>query len=123
MYLWLSFWCVPLGLGLVVLFPVYRVALLHVMFVGGFGLMTFAVGCHVILAHGGFPNLVAGRPWQVAAFGLLTLLALLTRVSADFVESYFMHLGIAAGFWLVALVVWIGFLVPKAATVPPPAES
>lgn len=121
--LWLSFWCMALGLGLVVAFPLYRIAMLHVLFVGGFGLMTFAVGCHVILAHGGFPHLVGGSPWQVATFALLTLLALATRVSADFVTSYFLHLGIAAGIWLVALVVWVAFLVPKAARLPDAAGT
>lgn len=112
---WLSFWMLPLGLGLVVAVPVYKVALLHVLFVGGFSLMVFGVGCHVILSHSDHAELAAGRPWPVIAFGSLALFAMLTRVTADFLATYMLHLGIAAALWLVGLVVWVGFLVPKAA--------
>ncbi len=116
---WSSFWMLPLSLGLVVLMPAYKVGLLHVLFVGGFSLMTFGVGCHVILSHGDFTDLVSGRPWQVAAIGLLSLLAMLTRVSAEFLATYELHRTIAAATWLIALGVWIGFLVPKVVRPPP----
>ena len=112
-FVWVSFWCVPTGLALVTLFPAYYLPMLHVMFIGGFGLMTFSVGCHVILSHGEFPELAAGRPWPVVAFGICSFTAMLTRVSADFVSSYFLHLGVASAIWLVALLFWVVFLVPK----------
>jgi uncharacterized protein involved in response to NO len=113
-FLWISVWMVPLGLALLTAFPRYRVAFLHVLFVGGFGLMVFSVGAHVIFAHGDFPDLVRGRPWPVRTFGLLFLFAMLTRVSADFLpESYWAHIGGAAAAWLTALAVWMVYLVPK----------
>ena len=45
-------------------------------FVGGFALMSLAVGGPVILAHGGFERLVHGRPWWMRAMGHLVLFAL-----------------------------------------------
>jgi uncharacterized protein involved in response to NO len=113
-YAWTSFWMVPLGLLLVAILPEHRAGLLHVTFIGGFGLMSFTVGSHVIAAHGGFPEVVAGKPWQVRTFALLFLFAMTTRVTADFLgRGYWPHVGAAAGIWLLALAVWTAFLVPK----------
>jgi hypothetical protein len=104
----------PLGLGLAAAVPAYRVGLMHVFFVGGLSLMAFGVATHVIAAHGGHLDVVLGRPWQVAVFGVLFLLAMSTRVSADLVPgSYFLHLGGAAALWLLALFAWALLLVPR----------
>jgi len=109
---WLAFWMVPLGEALAAAWPTHRVGLLHVTFIGGFGLLAFTIAAHVIGAHGGEPGSLDLRPRSVAIFGLLFLLALFTRVTADlFAEGYWVHVGAAAAIWLAALVAWaIAFL-------------
>jgi len=115
---WLAYWLVPAGLLLAAAFPERRVAALHVTFIGGFALLSFAVAAHVIVSHGGFSRIVAGRPWAVWAFGSLFLLSMATRVSADFLpKSYMAHLGWASVAWMIALLLWAAFLVPKALSI------
>ena len=111
---WIAVWLLPLGLGLTVAFPAYKVAMLHVMFVGGLNLLVFSISSHVIAVHGGRTYLTVQKPWQVWSFGGLFLLAMLTRVTADlFLESYWAHIGGAAGVWILALVFWMSFLFPN----------
>ena len=111
----LAYWLVPTGLLLAAAIPGKRIAALHVTFIGGFALLSFAVAAHVIASHGGFAGIVAGRPWAVWGFGALFLLSMATRVSADFLpKAYMDHLGWASVTWMLALLLWAAFLVPKA---------
>lgn len=120
---WLAFWLVPTGLVLAGLMPDKRVGLLHLTFVGGFALLSFAVGAHVIGAHGGYADIVSGRPRAVWVFGGLVLFAAVTRVSADFLpKTYVLHLGGAAAAWIAALATWAWFMVPKALARPAPPQ-
>ena len=78
-------------------------------------------GTHVIAAHSGAKEIVSGRPWQVWVFGSLFLLAMTTRVTADFLpEGYWVHLGGAAALWVLALLAWGIWLVPRVLRLPPP---
>lgn len=118
---WLSFWLVPAGLLLSLAFPLQRIGAMHLTYVGGFALLSFAVGAHVIASHGGHPEIVTGRPRAAWVFGSLFLLAALTRASADFLpRSYVAHLGWSAVIWIVALAAWGWLLVPKALAVKAP---
>ena len=111
---WLAFWALPVGLGLTAIFPRYKVAMLHVMFVGGFSLLTFSISSHVIAVHSGRADLTVRKPWQVWGFGALFIAAMLTRVTADlFLENYWVHIGGAAGIWILALIFWVAFLLPN----------
>ncbi len=111
---WLAFWSLPVGLGLTAIFPLYKVAMLHVVFVGGFSLLALSISSHVIAIHSGRTDLTVQKPWQVWGFGALFLVAMLTRVTADlFPESYWVHIGGAAGAWILALTFWVAFLLPN----------
>jgi uncharacterized protein involved in response to NO len=111
---WLSAWALPLGLALSAVFPGDRVAWMHVVYIGGFGLLAFAVAAHVALGHGGHDAARDGRPWQAIAFGALFGAAMLLRATATRVpEVYFAWLAVAAGVWLAGALVWAIFLVPK----------
>jgi uncharacterized protein involved in response to NO len=111
---WISVWLMPLGLALSGLVPSYRVPALHILFIGGFSLMAFGVATHVTLSHvAGLEPLALGRPPAVVALGVALLLALLARVAADWSNSYFAHLGWAAGCWIAGSAVWLGFLGPR----------
>jgi hypothetical protein len=52
----------------------------------------------------------------VVALGAGILLALLARVAADTSETYFEHLGWAAGIWIAGSAIWLAFLAPRLAS-------
>jgi uncharacterized protein involved in response to NO len=110
---WLAAWCMPLGLLVSGLWPDYRVPALHILFIGGFSLLAFAVATHVALAHLNMEALAMGRPPAVVVLGISFLLALLARLAADLSNSYFDHLGWAAALWLFGSGVWLAFLGPR----------
>jgi uncharacterized protein involved in response to NO len=111
---WLAAWMIPLGYALAAIFPAEKKAGLHVVFIGGFALMTFSVGLHVVLAHGGFQRLVNGRPWQVAVFGSLFLIAMALRAMVDFDRShFFLWLGASAAVFLMGTLFWAWLVVPR----------
>jgi len=94
-------------------FPAYRVADMHLAFIGGFTIILFTVSTRVILGHSGQGHLFRQRlPFLIAALVLL-IVAMLARVGADFVSARNTHLVYAALIWLLAALVWAGALVPK----------
>jgi uncharacterized protein involved in response to NO len=119
---WLAVWLMPVGLFGAALAPDLRIAMLHVLFIGGFGLMGFGVATHVSLAHLDLERLALGRPPAVAALGVLMVLAMLARVGADFSAGYFDHLGWAAALWLAGSGIWLGFVGPKLLRYAPPVS-
>lgn len=111
---WLAAWAVPIGLALAAIFPADRVAWMHVVYIGGFGLLAFAVAAHVTLGHGGHEAARDGRPWQAIAFGALFAAAMLLRATlARLPDLYFAWLAAGAALWLAGAVVWAVFLVPR----------
>lgn len=112
--LWISFWCVPLGLLFAALFPGYRTTLLHLTYAGGFGLMTLIIATRVVVAHCGFDDF-----WDrgsVAVYGVVVAasLGVVIRVWAPFWPIlYWGTLALAAGFWLLASLIWAAVFVPK----------
>lgn len=109
---WISTWLVPAGLVVSALWPDYRVPALHILFIGGFGLMAFGVATHVSLAHLGLESLALGRPMAVVVMAAGFFLALAARLAADASETYFTHLAWAAGLWICGSLVWLVFLAP-----------
>ena len=112
--LWISFIMVTFGSWGEFFFPKYRVAMLHFVFLGGFSLMTFAVGTVVVLSHAGEGGKLY-RPLPVLWLVLVCVLgALVFRVSADlFPAQYFNLLGKAAAIWLMGALIWFLFILPK----------
>lgn len=121
---WLAGWAIPLGLALAAVFPEDRIACMHVTYVGGFGLLAFAVAAHVTLGHGGYDAQRDGWPWQVITFGALFVTAMVLRATATRMpEVYLGWLAAAASVWLAGAIVWAAFLVPKMWTRPIGAAS
>jgi uncharacterized protein involved in response to NO len=110
---WVAVWLMPVGLAVSGLWPSYRVPALHILFIGGFSLLAFSVATHVALSHLNLEQLATGRPPAVTALGATFLCALLARVAADASETYFAHLGWAAGMWLAGSAIWLAFLGPR----------
>jgi uncharacterized protein involved in response to NO len=107
---WVSIWMMPTGLAASGLLPDYRVPALHILFIGGFGLLVFAVATHVSLSHLDLQDLASSRPIAVVILAISFGLALAARLAADFSHSYFDHLGWAAGCWLFGSAVWLVFI-------------
>ena len=110
---WLAVWLMPVGLLVSGLWPDYRVPALHILFIGGFGLMAFGVATHVALTHLNLENLARGRPPAVMIVGITFLLAMFARLAADMSHTYFDHLAWAAAIWLIGSAVWLAFVGPK----------
>ncbi|MEZ5988077.1 MAG: NnrS family protein [Planctomycetota bacterium] len=121
---WLSAWAIPVGYLLGALLPPASFqAGLHVVFIGGFALMALAVGLHISLAHGGRPDLVAGPNREVPVLAALLLAAIVLRAlkSLDVPRQY-LWLGLSAGCFLLATLVWLA-LVTKPLRRPPPGDA
>ena len=113
-FLHLSLLFAMAGLWLSGLFPEYGVVALHMLFVGGFSLITLAVAVRAVASHCGFESLWDRNPAPVVLFGTLFLIALGLRICADlFPEAYFPLLATAAGVWSAGVLVWGVYFVPK----------
>jgi uncharacterized protein involved in response to NO len=102
------------GLLLPAALPGYRLANLHLTFIGGFSIILFTVSTRVIIGHAGQSHLFRKRlRFLVAALALLVV-AMVARVGADFIpQARDSHLVYAALIWLLAATVWFVALGPK----------
>jgi len=102
------------GLLLPAALPGYRLANLHLTFIGGFSIILFTVSTRVIIGHAGQSHLFRKRlRFLVAALALLVV-ATVARVGADFIPiERNSHLVYAALIWLLAATVWFVALGPK----------
>lgn len=117
--LWISMWMIPIGLWLIVFFPKYEKEMLHITFIGGLSLMTFAVATMVVLSHSGQAHRLR-KPlfilWMVLIGVILTLGF---RLAAALKGAwYFPLLGFAASLWIVVGVSWLCFVAPGILAVP-----
>ncbi len=106
-------WSIVLGEWLSALFPEWGLDGKHLVFVGGFSLLSLLVGARVTLAHG--EGLAAESSWwpycPLAAF---ILLASLARTAVHWTpNSYFPHLAFAAVLWCAGAVIWATFFLPR----------
>jgi uncharacterized protein involved in response to NO len=121
--LWISMWMVVSGHWAVILFPRYRVEMLHIVFIGGFSLMTFAVGTMVVMGHAGESEKLRGPLWILWIVLAGLVFALGFRVAAAFFPvKYFKFLGIASVFWLFAAGSWFIFILRKLLIIPDVGE-
>lgn len=112
-FLWVSLWMIVLGACGAAVAARFRVALLHLMFLGGFSLMSFAVATMVVLSHSGEGQRLRQPLWALRAVGIGLAVAVAARLSADaFPRSFFQLLALAAAAWSVAGVSWLMFAAP-----------
>jgi uncharacterized protein involved in response to NO len=94
--------------------PTYRLASMHLAFIGGFTIILFTVSTRVIVGHSGQVHLFQSRLKFLIAALLLLIVAMLARVGADFVlPARNTHLIYAALIWMIAAAIWAWALVPK----------
>ncbi len=111
--IWFSAWMLPLGYGLAATWPQYRIAGLHVVFIGGFALMALCVSTQVTLGHGGDMKRLAGRPWQLTLLAGLLASSLVFRVAMEIDPArFFTWMGWAAAAFLGATLAWAALVGP-----------
>jgi len=85
--------------------------------------MTFSIPTRVVVSHCGFPEFLAHLKKFYWLIGLI-LLSVILRVSSDFLPfSYFEHLALAAGFWIMGVVLLCLYLIPKLFFIPKSGEG
>jgi uncharacterized protein involved in response to NO len=104
--LWISGWLILLGLVLAAVLPSHAIAALHVTFLGGFGLLTLAIGTRVVVSHGRRPLAEEARLIPIPVVVLIAL-ALVMRVGADFAPGDLRHAYAgSAALWILAWTWW-----------------
>lgn len=110
----LSLLLLVVGLLCQVIWPLQRLAALHVVFIGGFSMITLTVATRVILGHAGLGHLFQRRLTFVAVMALLLLPATALRFIGDFLPALRGNmLSIAAYLWMAGAVVWASRVIPK----------
>lgn len=107
--LWSAGACVLAGLAGAAVLPAHVLAAWHLVFAGGFGLLTLAIGTRVVVSHGGHPP--ADEPRVLGPVVLAALAAaVLARVAAGEADPRaLLLLRAAAALWAIA---WLAWLVP-----------
>lgn len=115
----ISLWFMAAGLAMPILEPRYMLAWEHVIFLSGFMRLTLSIAIRVLAAHSGRVGVLGLHAGQVRAYGILLVLAMLTRVATDiWPGGHALHLAIAAGLGLLALLMWARAFLPLARVAP-----
>jgi len=95
------------GFAGTILWPEFRVALLHFTLIGGFALIALTVATRVIYGHSGnLASLNQPNRWFLVVGGLICF-AMLTRISGDFWPKITMsHYAYGAIVWLAGAFLW-----------------
>jgi len=103
-----------MGLVFPFIWPFYRVAGAHFVFIGGFALITLTVATRVIFGHGGLAMLTAGKLPFLMTTALFFVSGLALRVGADFWLPWRnTAISIGAWLWIAGALVWAWSALPK----------
>lgn len=106
----LRVWCLPLALlGLVTpaFFSAQHIALDHLLFIGGFGLLCLIAGSRVLFGHSGSLALFAQSSWIARSVVFASVLAATTRATANFMpKGPVSHYEYAAWSWAIGALIW-----------------
>lgn len=106
--------CIPVGYALIAVWPERMFSWLHVVFISGIGMLTILVATRVILGHSGQSRLFAAPLKSVRFFTALIVLAMLTRVSADWMpDARMSHYAYAAVAWIAGTLIWAFAVLPS----------
>jgi uncharacterized protein involved in response to NO len=109
----LALFSIPLAYVLMAVSPERTSTYLHLLFISGFSLLTLVVASRVILGHSGQTERLRQSIRPVLVMVSLVVLAMLTRVSADFLPDVRMsHYAYAGVCWIVGVAVWACFILP-----------
>lgn len=104
---------IPCAYLLMAIWPAHVLSFLHVLFITGFSLITFIVASRVVLGHSGQSQKFRAKMKSVLWLIGLVVLAMFTRVSADWMGAAAMrHYAYAAMAWIAGAVVWAVTILP-----------
>ena len=104
--IWGAGWFLLIGLWFSAILPAHAIAGFHIIFLGGFGLLTLGISTRVVVTHGKFP-LQLERAILTPRVITFALAALVLRVAGEFITSDSIRLyGIAGTFWALAWADW-----------------
>ena len=101
------------GLVFPLFWPLQRVAGMHVVFLGGFSLITFTVATRVVLGHSGNEALFEMRLPSLQIAALLLLVGSVLRAVGDFSPARPHWLSAASYLWMLSAGVWGFSILPK----------
>jgi len=102
------------GLLFPAIWPMQRVAGLHIIFIGGFALITFTVATRVVLGHGGFGHLFFKPLPFLFGTTLLLLSSMVLRIGGDFAAGIRGGtLSLASYLWMAGAALWAWRVLPK----------
>ena len=111
--LWGSGWLMMAGLWVVALVPAFTLGGLHLVFIGGFGLLTLGIGTRVVVAHGRHPIADERRvltPLVVTLVGV----TLIARLAAEWWPAMAVHLLATSGTaWTLGWMLWAARALPR----------
>lgn len=111
--LWIAFWLVAAGLWIPAFLKGSEKTAMHVVFIGGFSLMIYAVATMVIYSHSGYVHRLSRPQPALLAVSAGLLTAMILRLLAPvFPESYFRWLGAASSLWILSSVLWLASVFP-----------
>ncbi len=115
--------CAAAGIVLSGVLPVQRIALAHILYMGGFAAVILMVATRVILGHSGNPGLAEERRKSVITLVAILLVGVATRVTADFIlKIQVSHYIYAALCWVAIAIIW-GIRFAKLVSVPDPDDA
>ncbi len=104
---------IPIGYLMMAILPGWHMALSHIVFVTGFSLITLTIATRVLLGHSGQDHKFTRTLQPVLVMLGLLILAMLTRVSADWMPEVRMtHYAYAAILWALGALWWAIRLLP-----------
>lgn len=110
----ISLIALPVGYALMAIWPEWMMTLNHIIFITGFSLTTFIVASRVVLGHSGQSHRFRAPSRAIMTLLILMILALLTRLSADWLPDVRLtHYAYAAITWMVATIVWAIAILPS----------
>ena len=93
--------------------PERSLAFLHIVFITGFSLITLTVATRVILGHSGQSHLFRTGLRSVWFMASLVAVAMLTRVSADWMPTLRLnHYAYAGLVWIAGVLLWGACILP-----------
>ena len=99
--------CLLLGILISGVSLVFRVAIKHILFIGGYGLLILAVATRVTWGHSGNIDLAEGKRRSLRIILGVVLMGMTTRVVADLVPAIRVSHHIYASLsWVIAAGIW-----------------
>lgn len=109
----LALFSIPAGYALMAIWPEHVFSFIHVVMISGFSLLTFTVASRVVLGHSGQSEKFQASLKPILALISLIMLAMLTRVSADWMPVVRLsHYGYAGVSWIAGVIIWMWSVLP-----------